>query len=158
MGVQFRPEYAPEKNLDSNTAEYPTRILTLKVNHSDELNIFESFMVQIIESDKTVYSIIAEKEYDNSGECNLALQDLYKLLNAKYEHLKQTREINVDSKVIYSDDGYKSMNGRNYLSFGCSVNENGINKLELSLWDNELQAKADRLWSNFTANKQINQD
>ena len=143
----------PEKYLDSKPAEFPTRILTLKVNPSDELNIFGSFMVQIIESDKTVYSIIAEKEYENSGTCNLAFQELYKLLNEKYEHLKQTRELNVGGKVIHSDDGYKSMNGRNYLRFGCSVDENGINKLDLSLWDTELQIKADKLWSKFTANK-----
>ena len=143
----------PEKYLDSKTAEYPTRILSLKVKPNDEMNIFESFMVQIIESDKTVYSIIAEKEYDNPATCNLAFQDLYELLNEKYEHLKQTREINVGSKVIYTDDGYKSSNGRNYLRFGCSVDENGINRLDLSLWDTELQIKAEKLWSKFTAKK-----
>jgi hypothetical protein len=143
----------PEKHLGSKTAEYPTRIINLMVNPGDELNIFGSFMVQIIESDKTIYSIIAEKEYENWDTCYLAFQKLYKVLNEKYEHLKQTREINVGGKVINSDDGYKSMNGRNYLRFGCSVDENGINKLDLSLWDTDLQIKADMLWSKFTANK-----
>jgi hypothetical protein len=147
-----------EKYLDSKTAEYPTRIITLKVNSSDELKIFKSFMVQIIESDKTIYSIVAEKEYNSSATCNFAFQDLYKLLNEKYEHLKQTREINIDGDVISADDGYKSMNGKNYLRFGCSVDENGINKLDLSVWNTELQSKVDKLWSKFTANKKINKD
>jgi hypothetical protein len=141
-----------KKHLDSTIGEFPTRILTLKVKNNDEITIFDKFMVQIIESDKTIYSIIAEKEFESSHACNQKFQNLYKLLNEKYEHLKQTREINVGGKVIFSDDGYKSLNGKNRLRFGCSVDKKGVYKLNLSLWDSELQEKVDKLWSKFTAN------
>ncbi|AEF54217.1 hypothetical protein [Marinomonas posidonica] len=143
----------PDVYLKTRTEEYPTRIISLDVKENDELNVFNSFIIQIIESNKAVYSIIAEKKYVSANDCNAAFQDLYLLLNEKYEHLKQTRELNVDGKVISADDGYKSSNGKYHLRFGCSIDDEGANNLNLTLWDVELKIEVDNLWSKFTANK-----
>ncbi|GLX76720.1 hypothetical protein tinsulaeT_00600 [Thalassotalea insulae] len=143
-----------EKYLDSTSNEYPTRILKLETSSIEAAKNFDVLTIQIIESDKSIYSITAEKKFNTSDLCDKEFQKLYQLYNAKYAHLKQTKKLKVGNNVINSDDGYKSLDGTKHLQLlGCSVDEKGIHQLELSLWDSELQKKSDMLWSKFTANK-----
>ena len=141
----------PGEYLKTSTEEYPTRIISLNVKENDELNVFDSFSVQIIESNKNVYSIIADKKYVSANDCNAAFQGLYQLLNEKYEHLKQTRELNIGGKLISADDGYKSSNGKYHLRFGCSIDDKGTNTLNLTLWDVESKIEVEKLWNKFTS-------
>ncbi|WP_133245596.1 hypothetical protein [Pelagibaculum spongiae] len=142
IGKPLSKDYIP------NTANsYPTRLITLPVPQSYELDVFESINVQIIEKSKRVYSISAEIEMTEGGECNDLFKRMLSQLDKKYKHLKKTSEINVGDKVIPIFDGYLSSGKKIKMDVYCSRKESSpIETFGISVSDRELSEEANKLW------------
>lgn len=136
-----------DQHLGDQNNQYPTRLISVEVPIGHELIMFDSLKVQLIESSKKVYSIIAEKE---SLKCGEEFKELFEFFEKRYENLKVLREIDIDGRVISTFDGYLSSDGKRKLSINCSTAEGSNSEmLGISIWHNELAEQASSLWKKF---------
>ncbi|PSU33727.1 hypothetical protein [Photobacterium lutimaris] len=142
----------PEEYSNTEVTEYPTKLLSIKINsHIDLAEFFHNISVQVIASDNRVYSITAEREIVNMTECQKKHLKLSKILDRTYKDLRQHREVELGGKVRKVDDGYRSLDGRKHLRTTCSITDKDVVKQSISLWETELANYSKELWDEYLA-------
>ncbi|WP_330959335.1 hypothetical protein [Photobacterium sp. 53610] len=138
----------PQELVGEAQNDYPTRLITLNVLDFSEIKIFDEIQVQIIESNKKVYSISAEKYFPDASACSIELKSIFDVLDRKYKKLKVEKTIHVSGKVFSIFDGYLSKDGERKLSISCGQ-KGSQHMLMLSARDISLSIDANKLWSQY---------